>query len=271
MSFDDCRGESHNSEEDRDEADVTIVEEILNGIVKDQTDYYTDNEDWPHGCGYIVTEVAHDWPARFEDTEFWDQNQYYDFIEEMISNGEIEVDLEAENADCGEDELPWTLRETSDSVGWIEEHYNLPDEDKIIERICEEIDGYDEVEFDRSDYSCYEGNGVCLYSLDLGECEEQVEISGYEELQELHDQGRLDDVLDSVNCDLYISRSKKRVKNEKTGYYEEVGRETYMPYEHSKKHPDFLGYFSPGGQWHYIVSEDTVDEAMKEAYRACAT
>jgi hypothetical protein len=55
---------------------------------------------------------------------------------------------------------------------------------------------------------------------------------------------------------VYVSRNRRREKNEKTGYYECVGRETYMPYDHCADHPCFEVMTNPGGQWHYVVSAD---------------
>ena len=76
----------------------------------------------------------------------------------------------------------------------------------------------------------------------------------------MHDDDRLNDVLDDVKSDSYVSRSRRRVKNEETGRYECVGRETYDPY--GSKYPDIMTYHCPGGRWDFVVCEDTMNEYL---------
>ncbi len=170
-----------------------------------------------------------------------------------------------------EDQARW-----KDIVGeWVEEHCDEYDLDSAIvesvgEWVFEALEGsYDcEPEYSHNEYATYGGSGCCLAAFEIGEHEEQVEIAGHDELQALHDDNRLDAVLDDVNCDVYVSRSRRREKNEKTGNYECVGRETYMPYPHSADHPDLLVYTNPGGQWHHVVSEDRMAELVDEGLEA---
>lgn len=158
---------------------------------------------------------------------------------------------------------------------WVEDHcdeYDLHSD--IVESVgfwvFEALDGsYDcEPEYDSNEYCGYDGSGCCLASYEIGEHEEQIEVAACDEFQALHDERRLDDVLDDVNCDVCVSRSRRREKNEKTGNYECVGRETYMPYSRSADHPDITVYTSPGGQWHHVVSEDRMTELVDEALEA---
>jgi len=44
--------------------------------------------------------------------------------------------------------------------------------DELVKFICENIDGCFDAEYSRNEYSCYSGPDCCLYSLDVGECEE---------------------------------------------------------------------------------------------------
>lgn len=143
------------------------------------------------------------------------------------------------------------------------------DAEPVIAKVCEELDGEFEcdVEYTSNEYAAYNGKGCCLWAFDIGECEEQVEIDNYPELKVLHDAGRLDDVLDDVNCNAYVSRSCRRVKNEETGYYENAGRETYMPYAHNKDHPDITTCHMPGGQWMFVVDAERMEELVREALR----
>lgn len=163
-----------------------------------------------------------------------------------------------------------------DIVGeWVEEHcyeYDLHSDivESVGEWVFDELEGSSdcEAEYDYSEYATYGDSGCCLASFTIGEYEEQVDIAGHDELQALHDDNRLDDILDDVNCDVYVSRSRRREKNEKTGHYENVGRDTYMPYDHSKDYPTFEVYTNPGGQWHWVVSEDRMTELVDEALEA---
>ena len=220
----DVKGGAHSDADDRLAANVAIVEEILNGVDEWSCDYHTGNGDYPDGYDYIVHEESPNWPDKVRE---WVENEYDEFVNSEFAN------------------------EHSDYM------------DKLVEHICEGIDDFD-VEYNSSNYDCYSGDACCLYSLDIGECEEQIDINCYPELKALHDLRELDDVLDRVNTDCYISRSHKREKNEKTGYYENVGRETYMPYEHSADHPTVELYTMPGGIWHFIVPAERMKELVSE-------
>lgn len=150
---------------------------------------------------------------------------------------------------------------------WLCDNYEFEWEtdDKLVELICEALDGeFDcEPEYDCSEYAAYSGSGCCLWGTDIGECEEQTEISRFEELQALHDEGILDDVLDDVCSDAYVSRSHRRELNEKTGLYENVGRETYNRYHDD--YPCLTTYHSPGGRWDWVVSYDRMKELVAVA------
>lgn len=168
-----------------------------------------------------------------------------------------------------------TARWTDTVKEWVEEHLNeyALDSD-IVESVgwwvFEALEGSSdsEPEYDYSEYATYGGSGCCLASFEIGEHEEQIEIPSHNELQALHVNGRLDDILDDVNCDVYVSRSRRREKNEETGRYENIGHETYLPYEHSAKYPSFEIYTNPGGQWHWVVSEDRMTELVDEGLEA---
>jgi hypothetical protein len=227
-AFVDCRGEYHSDDADQHDANVTIVTEILKGIDEWATEYCTENTDYVDGYFYVVDEMSHDWAPRIEE-----------WFSDLCYNGEGYEGYEDDDDFTAE--LVAAVREAID------------------------VDSDCEPEYDANDYACYTGSGCCLWSFDIGEHEEQVEISAYPELQALHDQGILDDVLDDVNCDAYVCRSRRREKNEKTGYYEPVGRETYMPYDRHTDCPCFEVMTSPGGQWRFVIPADRMDEIVQEA------
>lgn len=139
--------------------------------------------------------------------------------------------------------------------------------DKIVETVCENIEGaFDcEPEFCANEYSCYTGDGCCLFSMELGEIEEQIDVTCHDELMELHRRNELDDVLDRIDRDFCINRSRPRRKNEETGHYEPYGRETYRSGFDGDKYPSFEVYTMPGGQWQWVVSKDRMDELVVDA------
>jgi len=136
--------------------------------------------------------------------------------------------------------------------------------EEIVAMVCEELDGDSdcEPEYTRSDYDAYSGKGCCLDSFSIGEHEDQIEINGHDVLRVLHERGDLDDVLDDVNCGVCVNRNCQREKNEETGYYENVGRETYMPYEHNREYPTLLIYTNVSGQWRFVVPADRMEELV---------
>ena len=77
----DCRGHAHCSEDDRDDANLTIVEEILNGVNEWVREYCTENGDYASGYDHIVQEVSHDWPGPVEE---WIRDNY-DYSDEVVS------------------------------------------------------------------------------------------------------------------------------------------------------------------------------------------
>ncbi|MHC4302538.1 MAG: hypothetical protein ACYS7Y_35205 [Planctomycetota bacterium] len=219
----DCKGNPHRNEEERHDADVTIVTDWLNEHDKWVVEYVTEHEDYPAGAAYIVNEVSHEWPDRVEE---WIRDNHGDWL------GHTKFD---------------------DSM------------DELVSAICEEIDDC-EVEFEyTSGYACYSGSGCNLFSLTMDEHEDQVDIAAIPELAALHDERRLDDVLDDVSADCCIGRSRRREKNEETGYYEPVGRETYMPYDHHAEYPTFETYHCVTGHWAYAVPAERMAELLTEA------
>ena len=224
----DCKGDAHRDDDDRRERDVEIVSDFLDEVGKWAEEYYTENEDYADGYGCIVSESHHNWPDPVRE---WIENEYGDRM------GHTDFD------------------------DYIE---------KIVDKVCEELDGdFDcEAEYSYNEYSAYSGSGCCLGSFDIGEHEEQIEINEHDVLRDLHDRGDLDDVLDEVNCDVCVSRSHRREKNEETGHYENVGRKTYMPYSVNRVCPTLLIYICISGQWQFVVSADRMEELVCDALLA---
>jgi len=222
-AFYDCRNNPHFTEKDRLDADVAIVTDILDGADQWVCDYCTGNVDYADGYDCIVSERRHNWPDRIEE---------------------------------------WLRANYGDIYGHTDFDDRMQD---VVEFICDRLEDHDYFEpiYGANDYAAYSGEGLCLDSFGIREIEEQTDISAFSELQILHDSKKLDDILDYYKGDAYIDRSKRRVKNEETGYYEYIGRETYDPY--NSDCPSITTYHNPGGQWHFIVPMDCMKDIVMDA------
>lgn len=229
----DVGGNAHADHETAHESSVQIVTDFLDEYAKGQTAYYTENEDYPAGYSHIVDEMKHGW----KDT--------------VIEWVEAELDEEHEKL------LPDLI------VSW-KELKKLAE--KVGERVWEELDASEcELEYTPHDYACYNGNGCCLYSDSLGEVEDEIPFDYAEVLAKAHEQGILDDILDDVNADCVVDRNRRREKNEETGRYEFVGRETYRMYQEEPY--GITIYHCPGGQWQFIVPQERMRELIVEAIK----
>ncbi len=116
--------------------------------------------------------------------------------------------------------------------------------------------------YESSDYAAYYGDGCCLVSWEIGELEEQISLSEHPGLAELHNRGELEALLEEYNGELSISHNDR--------YDKELGRRVPAGYVSEGKYPDIMGYVNPGGQWHYVVSEENMADALEEALREYA-
>jgi len=218
----DCRNQPHSSADECHESNVTIVEEILDGHDEWVSQYCNENSDYADCYAHIVDELSYEWPT---------------YVDEWVYNNT-----------------------PNNGIGIM----NCPCNARIVELICDELQGsFDCVaEHCCNEYTAYSGDGCCLWGTDIGEYENQIEIASHAELNELHEQGILDDVLDDVNCNSYVSRHRRREKNEKTGRYEEAGRETYGP---DDKYTCLITYHYPGGRWDFVVPAERMRELLTSA------
>lgn len=230
----DCRGRFWSDPNLRDEADVTIVEEVLTGVDEWVTEYCTENTDYADGYAHIVDELSHDWKSRVEEWVEYDNSDYADIIEDAYNAGELDFDLS--DGEGGE----------YDSDEYIRNVLCKPHADRVAQWVYEALKGsFDsEPEYSRNEYSAYDGPGCCLASFDIGEYEEQLEVSAFPEFKELHDEGRLRDILNRTNCDAYVRLSDWSLRGD---------------------HPCFETYHSPGGQWHWVVSGERMEDLVREA------
>jgi len=212
-AFTDANGLPFEFEANRDESDVAIVRDELNGAEEWVKEYVTENSDYADGYHHIVHETRQEWNGIVEDY----------------------LDTEFGNAD---------------------------DFDKLVEYVVDNLDDDDyEAEYNSSDYGKYNGDGCSLWGFKIEEYEEQIDVTCFDGIHELHNQGRLDDVLDQLDREFCIHRSRRREKNKETGHYEPVGRATYGA---DSEYPTFEIYTYPGGGWDFVVSKERMDELVAE-------
>ncbi len=250
----DCRNIAHCDKDSAHDADVTIVEGVLMEVDSWVTQYTTEGEDYAEGFLCCIDEDSSGWPQLVE--EWVDDGEAIDILESAHDDGDLELPG-YDDFEPGPDKYEYeTVKEYLLDFG-------IPSYAKVVAYICERLDSNDcELEYTSSDYACYSDSGCCLFSWQIDEYEEQTDFERHPELQELHDQDRLDDVLDDVNCDAYVYRTQRREKNEETGHYEQVGRETYKCWSDTD---NITTYHSPGGQWYYVVPAERMEELYREA------
>lgn len=107
------------------------------------------------------------------------------------------------------------------------------------------------VHHQQSEYASYAGQGVCLYSLEIGECEEQVDICSFPEFERLHKSGGLEQAIARYHGDAYpyAHTHYENRKHVRKGYV---------------RGNCFTLICSPGGCWHYVVSTERLKEALAD-------
>ena len=138
---------------------------------------------------------------------------------------------------------------------WLDDNgYDYGDRtDAIVDAMCDEIDDWD-AEYSPNEYACYSGSGICLYSLEVGEYEDQVDLSGHDELAELHELGRLEGILGELDREFCLYRSSR--------WNRETEQREYGDYVSGGSYPNITVTFNPGGQWYYVVSEESAKAAL---------
>ena len=194
----DCRDTPHFTEEDRESADIEIVEEILDAEVERADRHATENSDFAEAYDCIVTESSDTWKEPIED---WILDNYDEYD------------------DCLEDLVPRVVHDLDNRLLEADWEYN-------------------------SSWAAYSGPGCCLWGAEIGELEEQIEVNAIDEFARLHNEGRLADILDIVNCDAYVSLSRWSLRGDC---------------------PCFEIYHNPIGRWDCVVSEQRMRQAVTRA------
>ena len=241
----DCRDNPHSTEAGRELADLTIVEEILQSRADWAREYATENDDFTSGYDHCVTEDNMYWPNPISE---WISDYQYngsdiaDLVLELYRDGRIDLDLSSDDGDEFDDDE------------YVRNVMSMPSDDDLVAAVCDDLDGRvldAEWEYSHNEYAVYSGSGCCLWGFDIGEQEEQVDISAHDEFVELHSQGRLRDLLDSANTDAYVSLSSWSLRGD---------------------YPCFEFYHNPGGRWDCIVSAERMEEALMNALeRLCGS
>jgi hypothetical protein len=209
----DCRGKYHRDEDAVRDANDEIVKELL-----DAEDVwigeYVASDDYGAGYAYLVSECSHGWGDRVGE---WLDDNYTDgegWSRRPICNGNVR--------------------------------------EAIIAHIVENIDWSDyEPHYQSDEYSRWYGDGCCLDSFEVGEYEDQIEVSSRVEFKALAESGELEGCLDRYNGDLYIKCDDH--------YDRELGRRVRDGYI---SFGNFYGYSTGWGRWHYVVSVDRMKELV---------
>jgi hypothetical protein len=217
VAFTDCRDGAHSDEDACREANNEIVAELVDRLCVDAGEY-TENEDYGSGYACVVNERRDNWNDLVKD---WLDEAYNDgkgYCPSPTFVGIVQKALVA-------------------SIGHL-----IHD--------CNDF----EARHHPSEYASYSGNGCCIDSFEVGECEEQVDITCFDEFVALDESGDLEGCLDEYDGDAYLycndhydSEAKRRVR---TGYVSSGC---------------FTFYHSPGGQWQFIVSADDMKEYLCSA------
>lgn len=218
--FVDCAGKVWSNDDLRKESNVRIVEELLNTAYMFEEIYCTSNSDYANHF-WCILDDPYMIAENFAD--YFDGFEFDKFVEYHFGVGR--------------------------SVN----------KDKVFRRFYDEITDFAEPVYDPSDYSGYSGEGVCIGSFGIGEVETCLDFCNFPALARLHESDELDDVLDEVNSDAYVWRSKARVRNEKSGGYDYVGRQTYKR-QPGITHLDISCHIN--GQWHFVVSEVCIKDLL---------
>lgn len=129
---------------------------------------------------------------------------------------------------------------------------------KIATDIIERFGDCDiECEHYSSSYAAWHGDGVAIWSCEVGEVEGQIEVSEHEALAELTD-AELEEALASYRGDACLYEHSKYVKDldgrVSTGYVSR-GTITY--------------YANPGGAWHYYIPGSYIKDRVEEYLEGC--
>lgn len=131
---------------------------------------------------------------------------------------------------------------------WLEDNhsnYSVELSRELINGIIENLNGFDlEAHYDPNEYACWHGSGCAVDSLEVGEYEDQIGVSDYPEFEALHEDGLLEDCLERYNGNLCINT---------------YGRDL------SGAYPCFYGYSGGWGRWHYVFSDEAMENALCEA------
>jgi len=188
-------------------------------------DEYVESSDYGDSYAYIAVECSHDWPKRIEQ---W---------------------LETESS------------RSYDNAAALDGMRNDKLRKHIAALMAERLDDYNiEAVYHSNEYAAYSGDGCCLYAMEIGEHEEQLELEREPLLLSLHESGELESALAAYRGYAYVSAREH--------YDKERGKRVHDSYVHSYKdgvNPHLMLYFSPGGQWQYVVSSEDMQAALAGA------
>ena len=140
---------------------------------------------------------------------------------------------------------------------WVTDNWGNSDDwsERMIDDFCEAL--ADQMEFSVS-HGCFGSSGldVTFDSFGLDEAEEQIDLSCYDSLADLHDQGRLEGLLEEIDREFCFYRTGK--------WDEATGRYDRGPFVSPGKYPCITVYVYLDMVHHFGCSDETMKEVWKE-------
>lgn len=127
---------------------------------------------------------------------------------------------------------------------------------ELVDNMANDIDDWECI-YHCNEYAGYYGDGICLFSMEVGEYEDQIELSADDRLSVLHEAGELEDILAQLDGEFCLYRYSKYVEGTNGN-----GRRIYQDYI---QRDNFTVTFNPGGQWQYVVPKDDALRLLAEA------
>lgn len=136
---------------------------------------------------------------------------------------------------------------------WAGEELKEGEARKIATDIVDRLGDCDiECEYYNIEYAAWDGNGVSVWSMAVGECEDQIEVKEHEALAELTD-AELEAALASYRGDACLY--------EHTCYDKATGRRVGTGYV---SRGTITYHTCPGGAWHYYIPGSYIKDRVEE-------
>lgn len=179
-----------------------------------------------------------------------------DLVRAVLDDHEKWAQDYLESDDYGNDYAYLAMETSHDWPGYIEE-YCLENgiSCALVPYIAECIDDSDiECQMNRNHYAGYSGDGMCLFSFDVEEHEDQIEVDNNPVLKALHDRDELEGILVELDRKYCFHYSNHWDQDKQQRIFDKI-----------VNNGTFLMYHSVSVVWHYYVSRNIFDERVTQA------